>query len=76
MLNAEAIIAAIDAQLASGQDVVRIGEHGIVHSSYAWAIARSIRLALDAGGIFDAPEQAPDGAWWATIRVPLRRFPA
>lgn len=74
--DAEETIQAIDAQLGAGQDVVRVGDHGIVHSSYGWAIARSIRHALDTGGTFDTPEQDPDGCWWAVIRIPLGRFPA
>lgn len=74
-IHAEAIIASLDAQVAAKQDVVRVGEHGLVHRSYAWAIARSIRFALDAGGVFDTPEQDADGAWWATIRIPLGRQP-
>lgn len=75
-LDAERTIAAIEAQLAAGQDVVRIADLGVLRRSYAWAIARSIRLALDAGGTFDTPEQDADGTWWATIRVNLGRQPA
>lgn len=74
--HAEAIYTAIQAQLANGQDVVRVGEHGIVHRHYAWAIARSMRAALDTGGTFDTPAMDEDGQWWATIRIPLGRQPA
>lgn len=76
VLDAHAVLASIGVQLASGQDVVRIGGHGIVHRSYAWAIARSLRLALDTGGTFDTPTQDEDGAWWAHITVPIGRYPA
>lgn len=75
-LHAENLIATIDAQLANGQEIIRVADCGAVHKTYAWAIARSVRHALDTGGTFDTPEQDEDGAWWAVIRIPLGRFPA
>lgn len=74
--DAEQLIASIDTQVGAGQQVVRVSEHGCVHATYAWAIARSIRLALDTAGTFDTPEQDDGGEWWAIIRIPLGRFPA
>lgn len=75
MLYADLIIASIDAQLASGQDVIRIGEHGVVHRSYAWAIARSVEKAVAAGGTFDAPTLDEHGNWQAHITIDLGKQP-
>lgn len=76
VLHAENLIASIDRQLAAGQEIVRVADVGAVHRTYGWAIARSIRLALDTGGTFDTPEQLEDESWWAIIRIPLGRPPA
>lgn len=75
IVHADLIVASIDAQLASGQDVIRVGEHGIVHRSYGWAIARSVEAALRAGGTFDTPTLDEHGHWQAHITIDLGRQP-
>ena len=69
------IVGSIEWQLASGQDVIRVTGHGILHRPCAWAIARSITLALDAGGTFDTPTCDQNGNWQAHITINLGRPP-
>jgi hypothetical protein len=70
------IVRSIEAQLASGQDVIRVADMGVVHRSYGWAIARSMRFAIDVGGTFDTPTCDENGNWHAHITVNLGRQPA
>lgn len=69
-----AIRVGIDAQLRSGQDVIRIADLGLVGPEYAWALARTIDAALDHGGTYQPPSRDALGQWWALIDVPLGRW--
>lgn len=69
------IVASIRAQLAEGQDAIRVADLGVIGRERAWAIAGSMEAALACGGTFHPPTAEQDGTWWAHVSVPLGRFP-
>lgn len=65
----------VEAQLRARPDVVRVADLGLVPASTAWAVARSLRFALEHGGTFQPPTEGETGIWWGHFDVPLGRYP-